>query len=95
MPSPRAEISCRGRAVRWLLPAALLALVPKCLLCLLAYAGLGTALGFGGPEMCGASSGSPASWASSLAWCGGALGVIALFAAARCRRSAPLDETNG
>ena len=100
MSPPRAEFPPPSRvngAVRWLLPAALLALVPKCVLCLIAYAGLGAALGVGGPEICGASpsTGSSEMWASSLAWFGGALGVIALFAAARCRRSAPLNETNG
>ncbi len=44
----------------WLAPAALLAMAPKCLLCVLAYAGLGTALGRGSPELCGAPDGSPA-----------------------------------
>lgn len=39
---------------RWLLPAACL-VAPKCALCLLAYAGLGTAFGLGGPELCGAA----------------------------------------
>jgi hypothetical protein len=33
---------------------ALAALVPKCLVCAAAYTGLGAALGFGGPELCGA-----------------------------------------
>jgi len=41
------------RVVRWLVPAAALALAPKCLLCVVAYLGLGTALGLGGPELCG------------------------------------------
>ncbi len=48
------------RARRWLIPAALLALTPKCVLCLLAYTGLGVALGFGGPELCGAPDSSAA-----------------------------------
>jgi hypothetical protein len=39
----------------WLLPAALFAVAPKCLLCVIAYAGLGTALGLGGPELCGST----------------------------------------
>jgi hypothetical protein len=42
------------RAPRWLIAGALLAVVPKCALCLLAYAGLGAAAGLGRPEMCGA-----------------------------------------
>ena len=44
---------------RWLLPAAGLAIVPKCILCLLAYAGFGAFLGLGGPELCGAAPRSP------------------------------------
>ena len=46
------------RAARWLLPAALIALTPKCVLCVLAYAGLGAAFGLGGPEICGTTAGS-------------------------------------
>jgi hypothetical protein len=46
------------RARHWLLPAVLLALVPKCVLCLLAYTSLGIALGLGGPELCGGTPGS-------------------------------------
>ena len=80
MSSLRVELS--RRAVRWLWPAALLALVPKCLLCVVAYAGLGAGLGLGGPELCGASAASPASWVSSLAWLGvaGGLGAFGLLA---------------
>jgi hypothetical protein len=79
MPSQRIE-SFR-RAARWYVPTALLALTPKCVLCVLAYTGLGAALGAGGPELCGASGGSPASWTSSLAWLGvaGGLGTLALL----------------
>ena len=61
MPSRHTEFS--RRAVCCLFPAALLALTPKCLLCVLAYAGLGAMLGLGGPEICGASGGH-----SSLTW---------------------------
>ncbi|MBL9185926.1 MAG: hypothetical protein JNK23_00465 [Opitutaceae bacterium] len=86
MSPPRAEAPRANRVGRWLLPAALLAFVPKCLLCAAAYAGLGAALGLGGPELCGASSGSPASWPSSLAWAGAALGIVGLLAAVGCRR---------
>ena len=57
------EHACRLR--RWLIPATVLALVPKCLLCGLAYAGLGTALGLGGPEICGAT-GPEQSWTTAL-----------------------------
>jgi hypothetical protein len=62
------------------MPAAALALMPKCLLCVLAYAGLGAALGLNGPEICGALPGSPGSWMSSLALPGAVLLIIALAA---------------
>lgn len=83
MSSPRAEFS--RRAVRWLWPAALLALTPKCLLCLLAYAGVGAALGLSGPELCGTTPGAPSTWTSSLAWLGLASGCITVGFVARRR----------
>ncbi|HEX2862000.1 MAG TPA: hypothetical protein VHN79_10190 [Lacunisphaera sp.] len=43
-----------------LAPAALLAVAPKCVLCLATYTGIGTALGLGGPELCAASQ--PSHW---------------------------------
>lgn len=91
MPSRHTEIP--RRAVRWLWPAALLALAPKCILCVLAYAGLGAALGLGGPEICGASVGSPAAWATVLAWLGVAvgLGAVGVSACRRRGRSASAD----
>jgi LPXTG-motif cell wall-anchored protein len=79
----------RARAARWLLPAALLALAPKCVLCVLAYVGLGTALGLSGPELCSAASDSPASWTTSFAWLGlaGVLTVGGLLVSGRRRQS--------
>src|SRR5476649_378229 len=76
--------------VLWLAPATLLALAPKCLLCVVAYAGIGTALGLGGPEICGAPAGGwPESWTLALVAPGAALGLIGfLFAPPafwRCR----------
>jgi hypothetical protein len=78
------------RTVRWLWPTALLALAPKCVLCVLAYAGLGASIGLSGPEICGATAGSPDSWATALAWLGvgGALGALGVHAGRRCGRSA-------
>jgi hypothetical protein len=95
MSSPRPEFS--RRAVRWLLPAALLALTPKCILCVLAYTGIGVALGLGGPEICGASDGLPVSWSSMLAWLGvaGALGTVGCLASCRHVRSAQIGNSNG
>lgn len=87
MPSQRTEFSLG--AVRWLLPVALLAITPKCVLCVLAYAGLGAALGLGGPEICGTSTGSVVSWTSALAWLGVAIGLGALGFLASSRRVRP------
>jgi len=75
----------------------LLAITPKCLMCVLAYVGLGAALGFGGPEICGASGGTQAPWASSLALLGavcgsGAFGILAGW---RRVRSAPAENRIG
>ncbi len=94
MPSRRTESS--RRVVRWLGPAALLALTPKCLLCGLAYAGFGAALGLGVPELCGGSPGARASWVSSLPWLGGFSGLTTLGFLATCRRarSAPNAQPN-
>jgi hypothetical protein len=91
MSSRRTEFS--PRAARWLLPAAVFALAPKCLLCVLAYAGLGAAMGLGGPEICGASADSPVSWVSSLAWLGVAAGLGTLVLLASCRRCAGETES--
>jgi hypothetical protein len=95
MPSPRIKVS--RRTVGWFLPAALFALAPKCVLCVVAYAGLGAALGLGRSEICGASAGSPASWASWLARLGvaGGLGTIGFLAGCRRVRSAPAGKSNG
>ncbi len=59
---------------RWLLSAALLALAPKCAMCLLGYLGLGAVLGLGGNELCGAPSDPNRPWELLL------LGVSALAA---------------
>jgi hypothetical protein len=66
----RHSLSLGGPALRSLgvggiISAAILALVPKCALCLLAYVGLGAALGLTGPELCGAPASSVG---HSLAW---------------------------
>lgn len=51
--SPRLR-KLRHCLLRWLVPGALIALAPKCVLCLAAYLGLGAALGLTGTEICGA-----------------------------------------
>jgi len=81
--SPRAPEILRWRLARvrgWLIPAALLALAPKCVLCLLAYAGLGAALGLGGPELCGGTSSPTGPWAAGLGVLAGTAGLGALLA---------------
>jgi hypothetical protein len=59
----------------WLGSAAILLLAPKCLVCVAAYAGLGTLLGLGGRELCGGSPGSLGPWATWLPVAGLALGA--------------------
>lgn len=86
MSSRHAEISRYRRAARWLWPAALLALTPKCVLCLIVYLSVGTALELNGPEWCTASSVSPISWVTWLAWLGLASGLGGLALTTGCRR---------
>ena len=77
--------SLRQRLVRargWVVPVALCALAPKCALCVLAYAGLGAALGLGGRELCGAT-GDAGPWPWLLPLLGAAAGVIGFFACGR------------
>ena len=90
MPSQPPEHPLR-RLVRtrgWLIPVALFAFVPKCGLCLLAYAGLGAALGLGGPELCGASGGAAGQWSLGLA----GLGVMGGIAAFLLRPTGPAPD---
>ena len=76
------------RPFRSLAPVALLALAPKCMLCVLAYAGIGAFFGFQGPEICGASASPRGLWASPLAQFGFALGIAGLIVRRWWRRSA-------
>jgi hypothetical protein len=55
--------------------AAALALSPKCLLCLLAYAGMGAALGLPARELCGGSPGGAGAWAPVLGVAAAGLGL--------------------
>jgi hypothetical protein len=82
-------------AVRWILPTALLALAPKCLLCVAAYAGLGALLGLGGSEICGASDAPQIGWALRLALMGVGIGISVALATCRSRRSAPASVKAG
>jgi hypothetical protein len=82
MPPPPADRPARRitGVGSWLAPALLLTLAPKCVLCVLAYAGIGAALGLGGPEICGgpnAVNGSSVVWLSALGLAAGAVGVFA------------------
>ncbi len=76
----RRQLSEHARRRRgWLVPAALLALAPKCVLCALAYAGAGTLLEFGGTEICGADD-PGRSWAIALPALGATLVAGSLLA---------------
>jgi hypothetical protein len=79
MRSPESLRQRLAGARGWLIPAALLALAPKCVLCVLAYAGLGAALGLGGPELCGATNGATISWVW-LPVLGAAVGITTFLA---------------
>ena len=87
-PRPRAKRVPRrpARLTSWLIPSALLALAPKCVLCLLAYAGLGAALRIGGPELCGATTGSAGHWLMWLPTLGLTGGAAGFFVHGRRRR---------
>ena len=84
--SPRPAELIRSRRAGWPL-AALLALAPKCFLCLAAYTGSGALLGIGGPEFCGAASEAALPWPEALAAAGAMLGLGRL-AVTRCRPTA-------
>ena len=69
------------RPIRPLAATALLALVPKCGMCVLAYAGLGAWLGLRGPEICGAAGPPPHAWVGV----GIAVGIFGLAVCLRRR----------
>jgi hypothetical protein len=73
-PPPPSSERARGLR-RWLIPAALLAVAPKCLVCLAAYAGVAAALGLGGAELCGATT-EPARWLWLLPVTGTAVAIV-------------------
>lgn len=77
---------------RWLTGVALLALAPKCLLCLAAYAGLGAAIGLGGPELCGATDDASFAWAGVFAITGATLGILLIAVRGRRRDSTHLQN---
>ncbi|HZP59092.1 MAG TPA: hypothetical protein VFB27_02125 [Opitutaceae bacterium] len=92
-PAPRRRSWVRRFAARagWLVPAALAMLVPKCPLCLVAYLGAATGLGFVGKEICGLPPSSPTSW---VAPAGIALALaVGIFWAWRIRHSRTLART--
>ena len=72
---------------RWLLPAAVFAFAPKCLVCGLAYAGL---LGLGGAKLCGDS---PTFWLGVLPVIAGMLGAgVFLLHRFRQRVTSPVAQ---
>ena len=89
MPPPSADrpVERPNPARRWLAPALLLTLAPKCILCLLAYAGLSAALGLGGPEICGAPDDPTAPWMTWLSALGLVAGAVIFFAHSPKRRA--------
>ena len=92
---PRASERLRrlARTRGWLIPTALLALAPKCVLCVLAYAGLGAALGLGGPEICGAPGDVTGQHAMWLVGAGAAIGIATVRLIGRCHRNGSSRNT--
>ena len=74
----------KSRWLRLLIVVPFFALTPKCLLCIAAYAGIGTALGTGGSELCGAGDNHAGSWIAALPWFAIA-GVVAGLAVHRAQ----------
>lgn len=68
-----------------MLPLSLLLIAPKCVLCLVAYAGLGATLGLAAPELCGAETALPFPGVSVIASLG-AIGGVALAGFRVCAR---------
>jgi LPXTG-motif cell wall-anchored protein len=83
----RGWLARRGLGVGGLVPAVLLALAPKCFLCVAAYLTAGAALRFGGPELCGAPAGGAGHWTMWLPALGLAVGAVGFFAFGRRRRA--------
>jgi len=82
----RPDLLLRGRFAVLVAPllVATGAVAPKCVLCLLGYAGLAASLGWGGPELCGVAPENHG-W---LAIAGAAAGlVVAAVSDRRWRRS--------
>jgi len=89
---PRWLTEIPRRPFRALGSFALLALCPKCVVCLLAYADLGAVLGLRSTEICGATAGSLDLWVSSFAGFGVALAIAGWFASLRRRRSSSSSQ---
>lgn len=73
------------RPTGWIPPVVLLALIPKCFLCLAAYTGMGAALGLSGPEICGAAADPTFPWMSVLVLGGVAASLVCFYVQHRRR----------
>ena len=80
------------RPIRALVPVVLLATLPKCMLCAAGYAGLGAALGLGGPELCGAASDAARLASPWWAALGVAMTALGFFIHSTCRPTARLEN---
>src|SRR5262249_33257862 len=83
----RQRVERLRRVVHWVPAAAIVALAPKCFVCLVAYTSLGTGLGLrlGGPELCGAAKSAPDISVLSFAIVGVAIGGLAVCRWCECR----------
>jgi hypothetical protein len=77
------------RSSRWVTTFGMIAFVPKCVACVVAYLGLVTGFGFGSAEICGAAPGFTASWGIGYESAAVALGVVGWLLFGRLK---PLSE---
>lgn len=74
------------RPARWLASFTVSVMIPKCLLCVWGYAGLGIASGLGGAEICGKNITSFAPWKETPTVVVGGFTLFALITSFRCLR---------
>ena len=89
-PVPLRLVNLLFRRGLWLGTAATILIAPKCLVCVIAYAGLGAAIGIGGTELCGGPTDSPLARATLLSI--PALGVCVVILSARMRNRVGLTH---
>jgi hypothetical protein len=87
----RSPVEILRGSLRWLPAAALVAVAPKCIVCLAAYLGVGATLGvkFAGPEICGAPA---RTLEGAIAWFSMAGAAVGIFVLRRLSGSSITNE---